>query len=46
MWTPITPEDPRTQAKIWQTYRDYFDLAEKKRRSSEKKLRKRPDLEE
>jgi len=32
MQHPITPEDPRTQAKIWQVYRDYFDLAEKKRR--------------
>ena len=32
MPTPTTPEDPRTQAKIWQVYRDYFDLAEKKRR--------------
>lgn len=32
MPTDITPEDPRTQAKIWQAYRDFFDLAEKKRR--------------
>ena len=29
---PITPEDPRTRAKIWQVYRDCFDVAEKKRR--------------
>ena len=32
MLTPITPEDPRTRAKIWQAFRDYFDVAEKKRR--------------
>ena len=32
MLTPLTPEDPRTQAKIWQVYRDYFDVSEKKRR--------------
>ena len=32
MLTPITPEDPRTQAKIWRAYRDFFDVAEKKRR--------------
>ncbi len=32
MPTPIAPEDPRTQAKIWQLYRDYFDVAERKRR--------------
>lgn len=30
--TPLTPEDPAVQAKIWQAYRDYFDHAEKKRR--------------
>jgi acyl-[acyl-carrier-protein] desaturase len=29
---PVTPENPQTQAKIWQAYRDYFDIAEKKRR--------------
>jgi len=28
----LTPEDPQVQAKIWQVFRDYFDLAEKKRR--------------
>jgi len=32
MFSPLSPEDPRTQAKIWQVYRDYFDAAEKKRR--------------
>ena len=32
MLTPITTEDPRTRAKIWQAFRDYFDVAEKKRR--------------
>ncbi len=32
MLTPLTPEDPRTRAKIWQAYRDFFDVAEKKRR--------------
>jgi acyl-[acyl-carrier-protein] desaturase len=32
MLTPLTPEDPRTQAKIWEAYRDWFDVSEKKRR--------------
>lgn len=32
MLTPLSPEDPRIQAKIWQLYRDYFDVAERKRR--------------
>ena len=32
MPTPLSPEDPRVQAKIWQLYRDYFDVAERKRR--------------
>ena len=26
------PDDPRTRDKIWRAYRDYFDLAERKRR--------------
>jgi acyl-[acyl-carrier-protein] desaturase len=30
--TPITLESPQTRAKIWQAYRDFFDVAEKKRR--------------
>ena len=29
---PLSPEDSRIQAKIWQLYRDYFDVAERKRR--------------
>jgi acyl-[acyl-carrier-protein] desaturase len=29
---PVDPEDPRTQEKIWQAYRDFFDVSEKKRR--------------
>jgi acyl-[acyl-carrier-protein] desaturase len=32
MSNPATPEDPRTRARIWQAYREYFDVAEKKRR--------------
>ncbi|MBA4191223.1 MAG: hypothetical protein C0467_24850 [Planctomycetaceae bacterium] len=32
MALPLTPEDPQVQAKIWNVFRDYFDLAEKKRR--------------
>jgi acyl-[acyl-carrier-protein] desaturase len=34
MPTAPAPEDPATQAKIWQLYRDYFDVAERKRRWS------------
>ena len=32
MLTALTPDDPRTQAKIWKLYRDYFDVSERKRR--------------
>jgi acyl-[acyl-carrier-protein] desaturase len=32
MPTALAPEDPATQAKIWRLYRDYFDVAERKRR--------------
>ncbi|MCE9565150.1 MAG: acyl-ACP desaturase [Planctomycetes bacterium] len=30
--SPLTPEDPEIQAKMWNVFRDYFDAAEKKRR--------------
>jgi acyl-[acyl-carrier-protein] desaturase len=32
MPSPLTPENPQTRAKIWQAYRDFFDISEKKRR--------------
>ena len=32
MPSPLTPDDPQTRAKIWRAYRDYFDVAERKRR--------------
>src|SRR5262245_21855206 len=32
MPTSPTPENPQTRAKIWHAYREYFDLAERKRR--------------